>query len=509
LGKKEEKKMNLAELPDQEIKEFGEHVSVLFQDRQWTNRQMRSASKRLANALRSLGVGKGDRVILQMPNCPEVLQGFQAVYILGAVVVPINFMVGEAETAFIYRDTGAKVIISSSGFLPKIEACRKTAPQIEHVIVTDRQAPEGTLSLQELLAAHSDEIDVFPAADDDLAALIYTAGTTGQPKGVMHTHYSLYINARMQQETLNLPPGLTSIAVLPLCHSYGIASMNYSLLVGGGKSVVLNSFDIETVFSSIERHRANIIGAVPTMYVFMLLYPDPKKYDLSSMKYWISGSAPLSRQTWEKFRETYGFEIIEGWGLTEAGANNSVNPLEGRKKIGSIGLPMKGTRMKVVDAADQELPPNSEGEILISGPMLMKGYWNRPEETARVLRDGWLYTGDIGYQDEEGYFFITERKKDLIIKGGENIAPREIEEVLHEHPKVSEAAVVGVPDEIYGENIKAFVVLMPGQQASVEEITAHCRERLKAFKSPKEVVFLDSLPKSLVGKILRKELRKI
>jgi long-chain acyl-CoA synthetase len=241
----------------------------------------------------------------------------------------------------------------------------------------------------------------------------------------------------------------------------------------------------------------------------MLLYPDPKKYDLSSMKYWISGSAPLSRQTWEKFRETYGFDIIEGWGLTEAGANNSVNPLEGRKKIGSIGLPMKGTRMKVVDAADQELPPNSEGEILISGPMLMKGYWNRPEETARVLRDGWLYTGDIGYQDEEGYFFITERKKDLIIKGGENIAPREIEEVLHEHPKVSEAAVVGVPDEIYGENIKAFVVLMPGQQASVEEITAHCRERLKAFKSPKEVVFLDSLPKSLVGKILRKELRKI
>ena len=501
--------MNLAELPDREIENFGEHVSVIFEGRQWTNREMRSASRRLASALQSLGVQKGERVIIQMPNCPEVLQSFQAVYMLGAVVVPINFMVGEAETAFIYRDTGARVIISNSEFLPKIQSCKKDAPTIEHIILTDREVPEGTHSYRQLLETHSDEMPICSTADDDLAALIYTAGTTGQPKGVMHTHYSLYINAKMQQDTIALPSGLTSIAVLPLCHSYGIASMNYGMLVGGGKAVVLNSFDIETVFASIEKYRANTIGAVPTMYVFMLLYPNPKKYDLSSMKYWISGSAPLTRETWERFRETYGFEIIEGWGLTEAGANNSVNPLEGKKKIGSIGLPMKGTQMKVVDAKDGELPPNTEGEIIISGPMLMKGYWNRPEETARVLRNGWLYTGDVGYKDEEGYFFITERKKDLIIKGGENIAPREVEEAIYSHPKVSEAAVVGVPDEVYGENIKAFVVLLPGREANEEEIIQHCREKLKKFKSPREVVFLESLPKSLVGKILRKELRKM
>ncbi len=502
--------MNLAHLPEKEIEKFGEHVSVIFQDRQWTNIEMRNASKRLAGALKKLGVEKGDRVIIQMPNCPEVLQSFLAVYMLGAVVVPINFMVGEAETAFIYKDTGARVIISSSDFLAKITACRSQAPSIEHVILIDSgELPAGTLSYSGLLAESSEDISAEDVTDDDLAALIYTAGTTGQPKGVMHTHAGLYANAKMQQDTINLPSGMTSITVLPLCHSYGIASMNFSMYLGGGTTVVLNSFDIDILFSSIEKYRAEIIGAVPTMYVFMLLHPDPEKYDLSSMRYWISGSAPLTRETWERFRQTFGAEIIEGWGLTEAGANNSVNPLDGKKKIGSIGMPMKGTVMKVVNETGNEMPANQEGEIIISGPMLMKGYWNRPEETGKVLKNGWLYTGDVGYRDEDGYFFITERKKDLIIKAGENIAPREVEEAIYTHPKVSEAAVVGMPDDVYGEEIKAFVVLLPGKSATQEEIIQHCQAKIKRFKSPKQVVFLQALPKSLVGKILRKELRKM
>lgn len=500
--------MNLAELPERENERFGEHVSVIFRDRQWTNLEMRSASRRLAGALKDLGVEKGDRVIIQMPNCPEVLQSFLAVYMIGAVVVPINFMVGEPETAYIYKDTGAKVIISSSDFLSKIEACKSKVPEIQHVILADPEVPDGYYSYKQLIEKQSGDISMEPTDDNDLAALIYTAGTTGWPKGVMHTHYSLYSNAKMQQDTLNFAEGMTSISVLPLCHSYGIASMNFGMYVGGGKTVVLDTFDIDTVFSAIEKYRANIMGAVPTMYVFMLLHPDPGKYDLSSMKYWICGSAPLTRDTWERFKDTFGAEIIEGWGLTEAGANNAVNPLDGKKKIGSIGLPMKGTDMNVVDDMDRELPANREGEIIISGPMLMKGYWNLPEETARVLQNGWLYTGDIGYYDEEGYFFITERKKDLIIKAGENIAPREVEEVVCSHPAVSEAAVVGMEDEVYGEDIKAFVVLLPGKSATEEEIIEHCRASLKSFKSPKQVVFMDSLPKSLVGKILRKELRK-
>jgi len=217
------------------------------------------------------------------------------------------------------------------------------------------------------------------------------------------------------------------------------------------------------------------------MYIFMLLYPEPKKYNLGSMKYWISGSGTTHLETWNKFKDVFGFEIIEGWGLTEAGANNSVNPFEGLKKIGSIGLPMKGTEMRIVDEKGNVLPPEQEGEIIIRGPMLMKGYWNKPEETAKVLRAGWLYTGDIGYVDQDGYFWITDRKKDLIIKSGENISPRAIEEVLFSHPKVSEAAVIGMKDAVYGENIKAFLVLNPGETAPAEEIIEYCQKKLTSF----------------------------
>ena len=284
--------MNLAQLPRQEIENFGEHVSIIFEGREWTNVEMNQASNRLAGALKELGIGKSDRVIIQMPNCPEVLQSFIAVYTLGAVVVPINFMVGEAETAYIYQDTGATTIISSREYLPKIEACRKDAPEIRNIILIDEDNPPGTLSFQEILKERPDTIEIEDTDEDDLAALIYTAGTTGQPKGVMHTHGSLLSNAKMQKDTLGFPSGMTSIGVLPLCHSYGIASMNLSMVLGGGRTVVLNSFDIDKVFQSIDTYRANLIGAVPTMYIFMLLHPDPGKYDFSSMKYWISGSAP-------------------------------------------------------------------------------------------------------------------------------------------------------------------------------------------------------------------------
>ena len=501
--------MNLAELPAREIDRFGEHVSVIFKDREWTNVELRQSALRLANALKNLGIEKGDRVIIQIPNCPEVYHSFQAVYAIGAVVVPINFMVGDAETAYIYKDTEAKAVISSKIFLPKIEACRKKAPSIRHIILIDPEVPEGTLSFHKLVAEQSDRITIETTQDDDLAALIYTAGTTGVPKGVMHSHHGLYINAQMQHDTVNLPPGMISVNVLPLCHSYGIASLNYGHVVGGGKTVVLEQIDIDGIFGAISKYKATIMGAVPTLYVYMLLHPNPEKYDLSSMKYWISGSAPLTYETWQRFKEKFGGEIIEGWGLTEAGANNACNPVQGKKKIKSIGLPMQGTQMKVVDDQGNDLAPGQQGEILIAGPMVMKGYWRKPEETAKVLRDGWLYTGDIGYKDEEGYYYITERKKDIIIKGGENIAPREVEEVLYTHPSVAEAAVVGMPDEVYGENIKAFIVLKQGQSATPEEIIEFCHGKLKRFKSPKEVIFLSALPKNLVGKILRKDLRKM
>jgi long-chain acyl-CoA synthetase len=310
----------------------------------------------------------------------------------------------------------------------------------------------------------------------------------------------------MQYDTIVLPDGMISLSVLPLCHSYGIATMNNGLF-RIGKTVLLNTFDLETIFRSIEKYRVNAMSGVPTMYVYMLLYPEPGKYDLSSMQYWISGSAPLALETWKKFKEVFGGEIVEGWGLTEAGANNSVNPLDGLKKVGSIGLPMKGTEMQIMDDQDRLLGTGEQGEIVIRGPQLMQGYWNKPKETAEILRDGWLHTGDVGFVDQEGYFWITDRKKDLIIKGGENIFPRAIEEVLFSHPKVSEAAVIGMKDPVYGENIRAFLVLNPGETATEEEIITYCREKLAKFFVPRTITMVPSLPKSLVGKILKKELR--
>ena len=304
--------MNIAELAKKEVERFGEHVSLIFEDREFTNMEMMRAASRLGNALKELGVRRGDRVIIQMPNCPEVAQAFQAVYTIGAVVVPINFLVGDTETAYIYRDTGAETIISSPEFLPKIEACRTHAPAIKNVILIGDEVPPNMLSFKGLVEKSGDDLAIEETDDDDLAALIYTAGTTGVPKGVMHTHASLYHNARMQHETINLPPGLTAIGVLPLCHSYGIASMNYRAFLGGGTAVLFNAFDPVKVFASIEKYRANIMAGVPTMYVYMLLIPELRKYDIGSMQYWLCGSAPLTLDTWNSFKKTFGYEITEG-----------------------------------------------------------------------------------------------------------------------------------------------------------------------------------------------------
>lgn len=501
--------MNLAAIAEDRLIQNGEMVAVFYEGDEITNAEMMRKGRKLAAALKNLGVRRGDRVVLQMPNCPEVLQAFEAVWQIGAVIVPINWLVSDEETAYIYRDSGAKVVVSNSMFLPKIKAAGRQAPNVETVILTDKEPFEGCLSFSDLVEKSPELRQIEETADDDVAALIYTAGTTGRPKGVMHTHYSLYCNAEMQYESVPLPDDSVTVCVLPLCHSFGIAILNNGLF-RKAKAVLLNSFDTEVIFSSIEKYKAHVMPAVPTMYIYMLLYPEPHKYDLSSMKHWICGSAPLSMETWKQFKEVYGFEIAEGWGLTEAGANNSVNPFEGLKKVGSIGLPMKGTEMGIMDDGGELLPCGKSGEIVIRGPMLMKGYWGKPEETAEMIRDGWLHTGDVGYMDEDGYYWITDRKKDLIIKGGENISPRTVEEVLFSHPKLSEAAVIAMPDPKYGEEIKAFVVLQPGISAvDPEEIKSYCKEQLGSFFTPKQVVVMPALPKSLIGKVLKRELRKL
>ncbi len=501
--------MNIAERMAERSSEFGEYTNMVCEGREYTNVETHQAARKLASALSKLGIRRGDRVIIQLPNCPEVFQGFGAVWSIGATVVPVNYLIGQDESAYIYKDCGAETLISSLEFLPRIQACREMVPAIKNTILIEEDVPKGCLSLRHLINESSEQIEIVKTDDDEMAALVYTAGTTGKPKGVVHSHYSLYANAKMTIDTLTLPKGFVGVFVLPLCHIYGITAMISGSVSGGGKGIVLRSFDVEEIFEAIERYRANLFTGVPTMYILMLLSPETRKYDLSSMRRWISAGSALALETWKGFKETFGFEIIEAWGLTESGGAGTFNPFDGLIKAGSIGKPIKGAEMKVVDNDGREVTRGSEGDIIIRSPGLMKGYWNQPEQTAEVLKDGWLYTGDIGYVDDNGYFFITERKKDIIIKAGENISPREIEEVIFTHPRVLEAAAVGVKDDIYGEDIKAFVVLKPDEQATADEIIEYCRARLKTFKTPKEVKFVDALPKNLMGKVLRKELRNL
>lgn len=500
--------MNIAELLVKSVAD-GEQVSIIYEDQEFTNVQIDLVAKKMGNALLKLGVKRGDRVIMQMPNCPEIFQSFQAIWKIGAVCVPINYQVGVEETSYIYRDSEANAVITSPEYLEKVHQAKVNAPSIKNIIVVSDKAFEGTYSYAGLLAESSDRLDMVQTDDDELAALVYTSGTTGKPKGAMHTHYGLYYSVVHIQKTTHYPVDMISVAMLPLCHSYGIACMNGQFLRSKSKTVVLRQFNLEKLFSAIDKYKIQYVPAVPTMYVYMLQYPDYKKYDISSVRYFICGSAPLSIEVWKQFKEKFGGEICEGWGLTEAAANNSVNPVDGLKKVGSIGKPMVGMEIKIFDNDDREIPQGQEGEIVIRGPMVMKGYWRQPEATAEIIRNGWLHTGDIGYVDADGYFFITDRKKDIIIKGGENISPRAVEEVLYAHPAVAEAAVIGMKDPVYGEEVKAFVALKPGQTAAADEIKEFCSQKLKRFFVPKEVVVLPALPKSLVGKILKKELRKL
>ena len=531
--------MNVGSGIEDNVKRFGEYEALCFEGKWHTNVEINRNANRLGNALKGLGLGRGDRVAIQMPNSPEILSAFPAIYKIGAVVVPLNPLLRPDQASYIYRDCGAKAIITSSDFVVRVLEAQKQTPNLEHVILTDRDDVPGTVSYPGIMSTNSDTLTIEHTDNDDVAALIYTAGTTGPPKGVVHTHYSLYINAlffyeyvlvhrsltlqlnsrALNPKTLQLNEAnqrvsgvnraMVSLGVLPLSHSFGIAFANTSNFVGG-KSILLRWWNVEEALKAIQTFRVTQMAAVPTMYIQMLEFPELDKYDLSSLEDCQCGAAPLPVEVALKWKQKVGVDIREGWGLTESGATTTGQPGDLPPRYGSIGkCLLKCNTIKVFDERGQELPPGQRGEIVIKGPTLMKGYWNLPEETAKTIKDGWFHTGDLGYVDEDGYFYITGRKKDIIIRGGENVSPVEVEEVLLQHPAVAEAGVVGIPDAVYGEEIKAFVVIKPGKRASEEELIAFCKDRLPTFKSPKKVQFMKSLPRNILGKVLRAELRKL
>jgi len=531
--------MNIGSGIEDNVKRFGEYEILYFEGRWYTNVEINHDANLLGNALKELGVDKGDRVAVQMPSSPELLSAFPAIYKIGAVVVPLSPLLRPDQAAYIYRDCGAKATITSSDFVGRVLEAQKQTPNLQHVILTDRDDVAGTISYRNIMSTSSGTLPIQQTDNDDVAALIYTAGTTGPPKGVMHTHYSLYINAlffyeyalvhrsltmQLNSRVLNLKTlqlneivqqvsgvnrAMVSLGVLPLSHSFGIAFSNTGNFVGG-KTILLRWWNVEEALKAIQTFRITQMAAVPTMYIQILEFPELDKYDLSSLEDCQCGAAPLPVEVALRWKEKVGVDIREGWGLTESGATTTGQPGDLPPKYGSIGkCLLKCNTIKVFDEKGQEVPPGQRGEIVIKGPTLMKGYWNLPEETAKAIKDGWFYTGDLGYVDEDGYFYITGRKKDIIIRGGENVSPVEVEEVLLQHPAVAEAAVVGIPDAVYGEEIKAFVVIKPGKRVSEEELIAFCKDRLPTFKSPKKVQFMKSLPRNILGKVLRAELRQL
>jgi long-chain acyl-CoA synthetase len=494
----ESRAVNLARLGEESVGRWGEYVSLAFEGHEWTNVEQQRAANRFAHALGRLGVGVGDRVVVLLPNCPEVLQAYAGILKAGGVIVPVVFLLGGDEVRHILLDSEAKVVVTAPAFLDKVDGFNGPVVQVG--------AGAGAHAWDALLAGESDAFPSVERADDDLAVILYTAGTTGRPKGVALSHANLASNARAAASLYELDRTAWALMVLPLSHSYGLTVMNAGSILGT-KGVLMRWFNPEGVLEAIERYRVESMSGVPTMFVYLLNYPDATRFDTSSMRLWGSGAAPLPLEIVEPFERKFGGRILEGYGLTEASPVVSAHRLSGVRKLGSVGQALPGVTVAILDDADRPLPLGELGEVCVRGPNVMQGYYRLPEETARTLRDGWLHTGDVGRLDADGYLFIVERKKDLIIRGGFNIYPREVEEVLYAHPAVAEAAAIGVSDAVMGEEVMAFVALKPGATVDADALIGFCRERLAGYKCPSQIRFVDALPKSPIGKILRKELR--
>ncbi len=491
--------MNLAALGEENVQKYGEYVSLVFEGRELTNVDQQHAANRLANAFRRRGIGAGDRIVVLLPNCPEVVQAYAAILELGAVIVPVIFLLSPDEVRHILADSGARAVITSPELYGKIEGWAGD------VVIVHGEV-SGTLGYAELIAREPDAFTMVDRADNDLAVILYTSGTTGHPKGVALSHANLASNARASASINELDRHEWSLTVLPLSHSYGLTVMNSGNILGT-KSVLLRWFNPELVLDTIQKYRVQAMAGVPTMWVYLLNFPGGERFDTSSMRIWGSGAAPLPVEIVAPFEKKFGGRLLEGYGLTEASPVVSAHRYSGVRKLGSVGPPIPGVEVRIVDDDDRDVPLGDAGEVCVRGPNVMLGYYGLPDETARTLRNGWLHTGDMGRLDEDGFLYIVERKKDLIIRGGFNVYPREVEEVLYAHPQIAEAAVVGMPDPLMGEDVLAYVVPRAGAALSEEAVIAFCQERLAKFKCPKRVRFLDALPKSPIGKILRKELR--
>jgi long-chain acyl-CoA synthetase len=490
--------------------------ALSFYQKKITYSQLYSLVLKFTSALQLSRVQKGDRVAIMLPNCPQYVISYYGILTAGGIVTQVNPMSVERELEYILNDSGAETIIVLDALYPRVKSVQSVT-KLKKIIVVSLQPSEQEFSpdssFECFLSEGNDNIlNVDFEPEHDVAILQYTGGTTGRSKGAMLTHRNILANVIQSYEFFKNELKFAKekvLTVIPLFHVFGMTScMNLSIYIAA-ETILLPRFDLEEVLNTIKDEQPTTFPGVPTMYVAITNHPRAEEYGIHSIETCNSGSAPMPVELLRSFEKKTGSKILEGYGLSEASPTTHCNPPFAERKPGSVGIGMPSTEYKIVDVATGtiEMPAGELGEVIIKGPQVMKGYWNRPEETAQTLRNGWLYTGDIAMVDKDGYLYIVDRKKDMIIASGYNIYPRDIEEILYEHPSVQEAVVIGVPDPYRGEDVKAVVVLKSGCSATEEEIIQYCRANLAAYKVPRHVEFRDQLPKTSVGKILRRALR--
>ena len=472
-----------------------------------TYAEVDTLSGRFAAGLRKRGLAPGDKIAVQLSNVPQFVIAYFGILKAGLAMVPLNPLLKSAEIAYHLEDSDARMIIAHAQLADEVNAALKGASGVSAVAVGDATPTSGWIGFDELLDA-PDDGDIRPTFADDTAVLLYTSGTTGRPKGAELSHFQLYMNCTLAAERFGLDENDVTLAVLPFFHVYGLSSVLNAVVRHTRCVSALPRFDVEAVLAAIERDRITILAGVPTMY-HALAAADSTRYDTSSLRIASSGGAAIPEPVLRAFEAKYGIPILEGYGLSESASTATVNPSPDERKVLSIGKPIWGIQLRIVDENDRPLPSGADhvGEIVLRGHNITKGYYKRPEETAQAFRGGWFHTGDLGYQDDDGFVFVVDRKTDLINRGGYNVYPREVEELLYLHPAISEAAVIGRPDDRLGEEVVAVVSLKPGASAQGEDIVAWAKKRIAAYKYPREVRIVAELPKGPTGKIAKRLLR--
>jgi long-chain acyl-CoA synthetase len=503
---------NIRQLLEQRAQATPDKLFLLSEadERRFTYAEFNGVVDATARLLASHGIEKGDVVSLLMPNSAEYIMAYFACWKLGALAGPVNSLLKEQETAYVINNSEAKAILIHSEFQERIESIRATLPHLRSIINFDDVA-EATHELNEENEKEGGrEIRAPSIGKDDDAIVIYTSGTTGKPKGCLLTHGNVIANARQISQWLGFTENDRLLTIMPLFHMNAVSVTTMSALYAGGSTVISPKFSASQFWKIVSDYQVTSFGSVATMLSMLLnSYPEgvPQGLKTDQLRFAMCGSAPVPAEVMKKFEETFNCPVVEGYGLSESTCRSTFNPPDERRRPGSCGLPI-GNEMRVFDDNDIEVSDGELGEIVLRGENILKGYFKNPEATEQAFRNGWFHTGDVGYRDEDGYFFIVDRKSDMIIRGGENIYPREIDEVLYQHPAVAAAATIGIPDNLYGEEVAAFIVLKDGIKTTEAELLNFCGERLADYKCPKSIRIVKDIPKGPTGKLLKRELSK-